>query len=75
MFNREEALSPPKILSPGHFGWTGEHSLETFIGTNTASYFCFATRVIKRRLKGVAGAGAVKRRRGKLNGAGVVRTP
>lgn len=49
-----EALSPKQLLTPGHFQWTGKHSLTTYLGPNTASHYRFATKAIKRWLKGAA---------------------
>jgi len=51
-----EALSPQQLLRPGQFPWTGKHPLTTYLGPNTASHYRFATKVIKRWLKGTAGA-------------------
>ncbi|MBI2841292.1 MAG: ClbS/DfsB family four-helix bundle protein [Acidobacteria bacterium] len=53
-----EALSPEQLLVPGHFEWTGKHPLTTYIGPNTASHYRFASKVIKRWLKGAAPSGA-----------------
>jgi hypothetical protein len=49
-----EALSPEQLLAPGHFEWTGRHSLATYLGPNTASHYRFAIKVIKRWQKGAA---------------------
>jgi hypothetical protein len=46
-----ESLSTERLLSPGHYQWTGKHPLTTYIGPNTASHYRFATRVIDRWLK------------------------
>jgi hypothetical protein len=51
-----EALSPQQLLRPGHFEWTGKYPLTTYLGPNTASHYRFAIKVIKRWLKGAAGA-------------------
>jgi hypothetical protein len=48
-----DTLSPEQLLEPGHYLWTGKHSLTTYIGPNTASHYRFANKVIKRWLKGV----------------------
>jgi hypothetical protein len=70
-----EDLAPERLLRPGHFEWTGENSLATYLGPNTASHYRFAIRVIKRwqrraesaekrprmRLKKTRAAGSLKR--------------
>ncbi len=43
-----EEVSPDRLLSPGHFNWTGKHSLATYLGPNTASHYRFAMKVLKR---------------------------
>lgn len=48
-----EVLSPEELLRPGHFSWTGEHPLTTYLGPNTASHYRFAIKVIHRWLKRV----------------------
>jgi len=50
-----ESLSPKQLLESGHDEWTGKHPLTTYIGPNTASHYRFATKVIRRWLKGTAG--------------------
>ncbi|MEW5995408.1 MAG: ClbS/DfsB family four-helix bundle protein [Candidatus Zixiibacteriota bacterium] len=52
-----EALSPQQLLRPGHFAWTGEHPVTTYIGPNTASHYRFAIKAIKRWLKDAPGSG------------------
>jgi hypothetical protein len=52
-----EALSPQQLLRPGHFAWTGKHPVATSIGPNTASHYRFATKAIKRWLKGEPATG------------------
>ena len=42
------ALSSEQLLTPGHFKWTGEHALTTYLGANTASHYRFASKVLKR---------------------------
>jgi hypothetical protein len=51
-----EALSPEQLLESGHYEWTGKHPLTTYIGPNTASHYLFSIKVIRRWLKGTAGA-------------------
>jgi hypothetical protein len=46
-----EKHSAEQLLRPGHWRWTGKHSLATYLGPNTASHYRFALRVIKRWLK------------------------
>lgn len=43
-------LPEEALLRPGHFGWTGEHPLTTYLGPNTASHYRFAIKVLKRWL-------------------------
>jgi hypothetical protein len=50
-----KALSPEQLLESGHYEWTGQHPLTTYIGPNTASHYRFAIKVIKRWLKGTTG--------------------
>lgn len=47
-----EALSPEHLLTPGHFPWTGNNSLATYLAPNTASHYRFALKMIKRWLNG-----------------------
>jgi hypothetical protein len=47
-----EALPPDQLLRAGRFHWTGKHPLTTYLGANTASHYRFATKVVKRWLKG-----------------------
>jgi hypothetical protein len=50
-----QVLSPEQLLESGHYEWTGKHPLTTYIGPNTASHYRFATKMIRRWLKGTAG--------------------
>jgi hypothetical protein len=43
-----ENLSEEQLLEPGHFGWTGNKPLTTYLGPNTASHYRFGTKVLKR---------------------------
>jgi hypothetical protein len=47
-----EGLPEEALLQPGRFGWTGKNPLVTYIGPNTASHYRFASKVLKRWLKG-----------------------
>ena len=58
------ALPPSRLLTRGHFAWTGRNPLSTYLTANSASHYRFAIGVIQRR-----GAGPAKR------GAGVRRSP
>lgn len=53
-----EPLSPEQLLTPGHFRWTRENSLATYLTPNTASHYRFALKVIERWLKGGAARNA-----------------
>jgi hypothetical protein len=46
-----EALPANHLIMPGHFAWTGQHPLATYIGPNTASHYRFASRAITRWLR------------------------
>ncbi len=46
-----DALSSQQLLESGHYGWTGKHSLTTYLGPNTASHYRFAIKAIRRWLK------------------------
>jgi hypothetical protein len=57
-----QTLAPEQLLQAGHFEWTGEHPLTTYLGPNTASHYRFAIRILKRWLAtGVSGARPGKR--------------
>jgi len=43
-----EELSEDELLQSGHFAWTGEKHLTTYLGPNTASHYRFAIKVLKR---------------------------
>lgn len=45
------ALSPQQLLRPGHFEWTGNQPLATYVAPNTASHYRFAINVIERWLR------------------------
>lgn len=47
-----ESLSEPELLAVGHFGWTGSSTLATYLSASTASHYRFATRVLKRWVRG-----------------------
>lgn len=46
-----EGLPEEALLTPGHFPWTGEYPLTTYLGPNTASHYRFAIKVLKRWLR------------------------
>lgn len=48
---RVESLSEEQLFAPGHFSWTRQNALVTYVGANTASHYRFAIRVIKRWLR------------------------
>ena len=50
-----EELSEAALLRPGHFEWTGENPLVTYLGPNTASHYRFASKVLKRWLRAESG--------------------
>jgi len=45
-------LSPKELLDPGHFPWTKEYPLTTYLGPNTCSHYTFALKVLKRWVRG-----------------------
>jgi hypothetical protein len=45
------SLSTAALLDPGHFSWTGQHPLATYLVPNTGSHYRFATRVVRRWLR------------------------
>lgn len=44
-------LTPPELLEPGHFAWTGKLPLMTYFAANTCSHYRFASKVLKRWMK------------------------
>ena len=50
-----EACTEEELLEPGHFAWTGNNPVRTYLGANTASHYRFGIKVIKRWLKGGGG--------------------
>lgn len=46
------SLSEAELLTPGHFAWTGKYPLTTYLAPNTCSHYRFATKILKRWLKG-----------------------
>ena len=55
-------LSQEELLLAGHFAWTGECPLSTYLGANSASHYRFGTRVLK-RWQTRKGTGRVAKRR------------
>jgi len=47
-----EKLPPASLLESGKFAWTGKNPLRTYLGANTASHYRFATKVLRRWLRG-----------------------
>jgi hypothetical protein len=45
-------LSPADLLVPGRMTWTGKLPLSAYLGPNSASHYRFATRVLRRWLRG-----------------------
>lgn len=45
-----DALTPEQLLMSGHFRWTGNNALATYLAPNTASHYRFALKMIKRWL-------------------------
>ena len=45
------SLSEEELLSPGIFGWTTKYPLTTYLGANTCSHYCVATKILRRWLK------------------------
>jgi len=43
-----EQLSEDELLSPGHFVWTRDHGLVTYLAGNTSSHYRFAQKVLRR---------------------------
>ena len=43
-----EGLSEEELFAPGHFPWTGENTLTTYLGANTFSHYRTATKILKR---------------------------
>lgn len=41
-------LSSEALLTPGHFEWTGEYPLTTYLAPNTCSHYRTATKILKR---------------------------
>jgi hypothetical protein len=46
-----ESLSEEQLLQAGHFAWTRDNALVTYLGANTASHYRFASKVLKRWLR------------------------
>lgn len=44
-------LSQKELLAPGHFAWTGQHPLTTYLAPNTCSHYRWAAKILKRWLK------------------------
>jgi len=51
-------LKPSELLEPGHFAWTGKLPLMTYFAANTCSHYHFASKVLKRWMKGQKRSGA-----------------
>lgn len=46
-----KSLSNDELLAPGHFAWTKDKNLCTYLAANTAEHYRAATEILKRWLK------------------------
>ena len=46
-----EDLTERQLLAPGHFPWTKQHPLTSYLAPNTCSHYRTATKILKRWLR------------------------